>query len=272
MVALTGKALADGLGLPGLGAVPIAQGAGPQVSVQLRQVADLRHGGGPIALQKADPALDTRLLLRPPHQAEAGLEQVVTGQRLIAIVELPLPAGQQMGNHGLGIVPPEFVRHAAKESEGFNQTVQDRLGPFSRQGQGKGAVGVCPGDHQNGNELAALGEIDVDVTEVRFQALARVVVQRDKSLRRAWLLAADIQANPFGPAGVAMFVAEAAEELGGRVPLLPGCLLVGAEQVVNDRLEGIENRWRRGAPRVGFGLGLAEDLPDLAAGVMKQLG
>jgi hypothetical protein len=92
MVILTGKALADGLGLPGLGAVPIAQGAGPQVSVQLRQVADLRHGGGPIALQEADPALDTRLLLRPPHQAEPGLEKIVTGQGLIAIVELALTA------------------------------------------------------------------------------------------------------------------------------------------------------------------------------------
>jgi hypothetical protein len=67
-----------------------------------------------------------------------------------------------------------------------------------------------------------------------------------------------------------MFVAEAAEYPGGRVPLLPGCMLVGAVHVVNDRLEGIENRRRRGASRVGFGLGVAEDLLDLAARVMEQ--
>jgi hypothetical protein len=176
MVTLAGEALADGLGLPGLDAVPIAQSASPQVSVQLGQVADLRHRGSPIALQKTDPALDTRLLLRPPHQAEPGLEQVMAGQRLIAIVELALAARQQMRRYGLGVVPPEFVRHAAKESEGFNQTVEDCLGPFGRQGQGKGAIGVRPSDYQDGNELATLGKIDVDVTEVRFQALPRVVL------------------------------------------------------------------------------------------------
>jgi hypothetical protein len=147
--------LANGLGLTGLGALAVAQGAGPQVGVQLGQVVDLRHGGGPIALQKADPALDARLLLRPSDQAEPGFEQVVTGQGLVAIVELALAARQQLGGHGLGVIPPELVRHAAKEGEGFDQAVKDRLGPFGRQGQGKGAVGVRPSDHQDGNELAA---------------------------------------------------------------------------------------------------------------------
>jgi hypothetical protein len=137
---------------------------------------DLGHGGGPIALQEADPALDARLLLRPPHQTEAGLEQVVTGQRLVAVVELPLAAHEQMRRDGLGVVPPEFVWHAAEEGEGFDQAVEDRFGAFAGQGQGKGAVGVRPGDHQHGNELAALREIDIDVTEVRFEALAGVVV------------------------------------------------------------------------------------------------
>jgi hypothetical protein len=81
-----------------------------------------------------------------------------------------------MGGHGLGVVPPEFVRHAAKEREGFNQTVENGFGAFAGQGQSEGAVGVRPRDHQDRNELAAHREIDVDVTEVRFQALARVVI------------------------------------------------------------------------------------------------
>lgn len=141
-----GEALADRLGLPGLGTVAIAQRAGAQVGVQFGAVVDVGHGCGPVALQEPDPALNARLLLRPAHQAEPGLEHVMTGQGLVAVIELPLTAGQQVRRHGLGVVPPEFVRHAAEEGEGFDQAVKDGLGAFARQRQGEGAVGISPGD------------------------------------------------------------------------------------------------------------------------------
>jgi hypothetical protein len=196
----------------------------------------------------------------------------VTGQRLITLVELTVTAGQDLRCHGLGIVPPEFMRHTSKEGEGFDQPVQNGLGALGRQGQGEGAVGVGPGNEQDRDELAALGEIDVDVAEVSFEALAGIVVQRDEGLSRAWLLVPDIEANPFGTATVAVLVAEATEDLGGGVALLGRRLFIGLEYAVDEELERIDNRGQRLLPGVGLGLGLAEDLADLAAGVMELAG
>lgn len=107
------------------------------------------------------------------------------------------------------------------------------------------------------------------MAEVGFETLAGVVVERDEGLGRARLLRADIQPDAFGAAGVAVLVAEAAEELGGGVPLLRGRLRVGTEDVVDERLERIEKGRRCRAPGVGPGLGVAEDLADLAARVME---
>jgi hypothetical protein len=75
-------------------------------------------------------SLDVRLLLWLTHPAEEWLEGVVTGQGLVAVVQLPLTAGEQVRCHGLGVVPPHFPWHAPEEREGFDQTVQDRLGAF----------------------------------------------------------------------------------------------------------------------------------------------
>lgn len=67
LVRLTREALADTLRLACLGAVPIAQTASPQVSVQLRQILYPRHRRGPITLQVSHPPLNMRLLLRTTH-------------------------------------------------------------------------------------------------------------------------------------------------------------------------------------------------------------
>jgi len=211
------------------------------VDVQLSPVANLGHGRGPILLHKLDPALDARLLLGPTHQAEERLEQVVTGQGLVAFVEPTVAAGQQVRRHGLGVVPPEFVRHTTEEGEGFDQAVEDGLGALGRQSQGEGTIGIPPGHEQDRDELAALGEIDMDVAEVRFEALAGIVVEGDEGLSRARLQGANVEANAFGTARVVVLVAETAEDLGGGMALLPRCGLIGAKDVIDERLEGIEN-------------------------------
>jgi hypothetical protein len=131
LVHLAREALANALALAGLDAVAVTQTARSQVDVQLGQVLYRRHGRGPVALQVAHASLDARLLLRLTHPAEEWLEGVVTGQGLIAVVQLPLTAGEQVRYHGLGIVPPHFPWHAPEEREGFDQTVQDRLGAFA---------------------------------------------------------------------------------------------------------------------------------------------
>jgi hypothetical protein len=177
-----GKTLADALLLTGLNTLAVTQAACQQVSIQLRHVADPRHRRGPIALQVTNASLDVPLLLRPAHQTEQGRERIVTDQGLITLVQSPLTANEQLRRHRLGIVPPQLVGHAAKKGEGFDQTVQDGLGTLARQGQGEGAIGVCPGRHQDRDETPTIGEVDPDVPEVALQPLAGIVVEGDKGL------------------------------------------------------------------------------------------
>jgi hypothetical protein len=100
-----------------LDAFAVAQAARAQVRVQRGQVLDLGHRRGPVALQVANTAFDVWLLLRLANHAEARLESVMTDQGLIAVVDLPLPTDEQMRHHGLGIVPPQLMRHATEERE-----------------------------------------------------------------------------------------------------------------------------------------------------------
>ena len=239
------------------------------MDVQLGPVANLGHGRGPILLQELDAALDARLLLWPTHQTEQRLEQVVTGQGLVALVEPAVAAGPQLRRHGLGVVPPEFVRHAAEKGEGFDQAVEDGLGALGRQSDGEGTIGISPGDEQDRDEPATLGEIDVNVAEIRFEALTGIVIERDKGLGGARLQGANVEADPFGTTGVVVLVAETAENLGGGMALLSGCGLIDSEDVVDERLEGIENGRQVLPTSIWFRLGLAEDLADLASGVME---
>jgi hypothetical protein len=58
--------------------------------------------------------------------------------------------------------------------------MQDRLGAFGRQSNSERAIGIGPGREQHGNEPAAVGEIDVDVTEVGFEPLSGIVIERDE--------------------------------------------------------------------------------------------
>jgi hypothetical protein len=266
------EALADVLLLPRLGALSVAQAASPQSSVQLGQVTHLGHRSGPVPLQELHPPLDARLLLRLAHQAKQRLEIVVASQRRVALVQLAAPSLEQVRNHALGIVPPELTRHALKERECFHQPVQDRLSPLGRQRLREGAVRVSPGHHQHRNLPAPSGEIDVDVTEVGFEALARIVVQRDERLALPLMAAADIEPHAFIATAIAVLLLQPPPQLARRMPLLARRLLVALEDRVNDRLEWIENRRRRPEPQVPLGFRRGEDLPDLTPRMVKQPG
>jgi hypothetical protein len=251
-----------------LDALAVTQAAAAQVSIQLGQVLHLRHGRSPVALQVPHTPLDVGLLLGSAHQAKQWREGIVAGQGLVAVVQLPLAAGEQLRGHRLGVVPPELARHAAEEAEGLDQAVQDRHGPFGRQGDGERAVGIAPGDQQHRHEPAPLGEIYVDVAEVGFQALARVVVEWDEGLTLAAFAGPEVQPDALVTAIVAVLGLQTAMDLGGGVPLLGWGLGVGVQDGVNDRLEAIQQRGQR-PTLVGFGLGVCEDLFDLVARVMK---
>jgi hypothetical protein len=108
----------------------------------------------------------------------------------------------------------------------------------------------------------------VNVTEVGFEALARIVVERNEGLAVLALLAADVAADAVVAPWVVVLGLQAAKNLGGGVPLFTRGLFVGFQNGVDDRLEGIDNRRQR-ASLVRFGFRLGEDLADFAPRVME---
>ena len=73
---------------------------------------------------------------------------------------------------------------------------------------------------RNGTRRAAVGEVDVDVAEVGLEATAREVAQGDEGLAMSASVLEHVALDLGVAAGVAVLVAEAAEDLGGGVPLL----------------------------------------------------
>ncbi len=130
--------------------------------------------------------------------------------------------------------------------------MQDRLGAFGRQGDGEGAVGIRPGRDQDRNPTTAVGEIDVDVAEVGFEALTRFVREGDERLACSLPLGAAVQADTLRTAGVAVLVVEPANDLAGGMPLFGWRVFVGREDGVDDRFERVEDR-RAGRPAAGCG-------------------
>ncbi len=192
-------------------------------------------------------------------------------QGLVALVEPAVPADEQLCRHRLGVVPPQLARHAAEGRERLDQPEEDRLGALARQGQRERAIGIRPGHQEHGNQAPAVGEVDVDVTEVGLQAPAGLVVQRDEGLAALLVPAQHVQADALVTARVVVLVAQAAEQLGRGMALLPGRLQVALQDVVDDRLEGVQHR-RHGPTPIGLGLRLREDLADLAARVPEAAG
>jgi len=91
---ITLETLADRLSVVPRGALPILQTAVAQVSVELCQILDTRHRRRPAALQGLDAILHVGLFVTVGGQAKQRLEDVVTGQGLIAFVQTALPAAE----------------------------------------------------------------------------------------------------------------------------------------------------------------------------------
>jgi hypothetical protein len=190
------------------------------VGVQLGQILHLWHRRRPVALQLPYPSFDVRLLLRTTHHAKQRLKGVMTAQRQIAFIQAPLATREQLRRHRLGIVPPHLVRHAAEEVQALDQPVQNGLRPLARQRHRERTIRVRPGEQQHRHLTTAFGEVHVDVAEVGFEPLPRIVVQRNERLAPPRALPVHITAHAVVTAGVGVLVAQAPKDLGGRVLLL----------------------------------------------------
>ena len=172
--------------------VAFSQAPVPQPLVQLVESGDARHGGGESPLDGLDGALGVGLLVAPGRHAELGLEEVVAGQGGIAGMDLALPALEDQGGDGLEVVPPDLPGHAAEELEGTDHAFEERLDPLERQGQGEGGVRVGPGGDQDRDGPAAVGEVDVDLTEVGLDAASGQVAHGDEGLSGAATVLEDV--------------------------------------------------------------------------------
>jgi hypothetical protein len=265
------EAVGDDVGLAGNGAALIIEAASLEMLVQLGEIANARHRRGPSSFKALDPVLDVRLLVAAGRHAEQGLEVVVAGQGLVALVDAPLSPSEHLHGHGGRVVPPEFLGDAAEGREGLDQAVEDGFGALGGQGDREGAIRERPGDDQDRDEPAAVGEIDVDVTEVGLGAAARVVVQGDERLAFAAPLRADVASDLVVAALIPMLGDEPTMDPGRGVPLFARGLFIGREDLVDHGLERIElGRGRRLGPGIGLGLRVLERLADGASRVVES--
>ena len=180
------------------------------------------------------------LLVAAGRHAELGIEDVMAGQRRVARVDLAFASLEDQRGDGPGVVPPDFLGHAAEELEGGDHAFEDGLGALERQGQDEGGVGVGPGGDEERDEPAAVGEVDVDVAEIGLEALSREMAQGDEGLAISPAVLEHIALDLGIAAGVVVLVAKATMDLGGGVPLLGRGVLVVGEDLVDDRLDRTE--------------------------------
>ena len=152
------------------------------MEVQLDQVSNAGHRRRPLSLKILHPLLDAGLLGRRFGHAEPRREVVVTGQCRVAWMESAMAALKNVGGYGLGIVPPQFARHAAKERERLIESVENGLGSFGGKGQCEWAVRVTPGDNQDWDLATEFREVHVNVSEVGFKSMTGRVFERDEGL------------------------------------------------------------------------------------------
>ncbi len=126
-----------------------------------------------------------------------------------------------------------------------------RLDPFRRHRDGERGVRVRSDQQQDRDQAPILGEVDVDVPEVRFQAIAWLPVQRGikrRTLgRHRWPM---YRRNGVVRAPAALLDHQAPEDLHRRVTLLGRCLLVVGEDLIDRPVEATQLRTVRPAADV----------------------
>jgi hypothetical protein len=271
---LAGEACADRFVVTSYRPLPIPLAARQQIDIQLPQVLHARDRRRPLALEQLHPVLDVRLLIAASRQAEEGFEVVVAGQRLPALIELTLPAPQETGRYGLRIIPPQLPGNATEKGKSRDRAVKNGLGLLARQRDGERGVGPGPGHKQDRDLSLAFREVDPDVAEVTFGALAWLVRQGQERLALSSAPGRHVPPHLVVAADVPFFVAQPPVQLRRRVTLLARCLFVGGKDTIDPLLVRLGEHPSRPWPRerVGPRLGLHEHFTDLSPGMPEGSG
>jgi hypothetical protein len=198
----------------------------------------------------------------------------MTGQRLPALVQLPLSATQDRSRDRLRVIPPQFFGHATKERKSRNRAVQDRLGLLARQRNREGGVRVSPRHEQDRNLAPAFREVDPDVTEVALRPLAWLVRQRQECFALSSPPRGHVPPHLVVAADVLLFVSQPPEELRRCVTLLARRLFICGENRVDPLLVRLGQHPPRSGlrERVRPWLRLRERLANLPSRMPKRAG
>ena len=218
------KELPDGLRLTRPHMITFGHRARPQVGIQLGQVLYPGNRSRPVPLQIVHAVFHVGLLVAPSRHAEPRIKPIMTGQGRVPLLQPTPPAPQDRRGHRLGIIPPDLPGHTTEEREAFDHARQNRLRLFARQRQRKPKARVTPRQQQYGHLPAPIGEIDVDVSEVSFQAPARQMRQRDERLSLMAKQLADVSPDLVVATQVAVLIPQTTIELRRCVLLLMGGL------------------------------------------------
>ncbi|MDK1039652.1 MAG: hypothetical protein QGD91_12205 [Actinomycetota bacterium] len=224
--------------LVGAVAIPLAfrQATFQQIRIQLVEVLRLGNRRRPATLKRFDPVLHVWLLITPGWHAKQRIEDVATRQGRVTLVQPAFTADQQFRGNRFGIVPPDFSRHATKILEATNHPFEDRFSTLGRQGHRKRVVRVRPDKNQDRNGTATLGKIDVDLAEIRFHPLARIMAERNERLTLALTTLGHVTSHRV-VAALIFLGFQPLEDPHRRVALFRRRLLVGRENLVDEANE-----------------------------------
>ena len=234
-----------------------------EVSIQRVEMSHAWHRRGETALHGLDSRLGIGLLIAASRHAEKWIEGVVIGQGSVPRMNLALASWKDQGGDGPGIVPPDLLGDAAKELEGRDHAGEDRLGALKRESQNERIVRIGPGGGQDRNNPLAVGELDVDMTEIGLEALAWEMSQRNERLTMATSVFTHVTLYLAIASAVTMFVLQATKNLHGGVALLDRRAFVVGQDLVDDRLKGPQDRGDSiPGPGLGSWFGIRQDMTD----------
>jgi len=115
--------------------------------------------------------------------------------------------------------------------ERLHHAFQNRFGSFGRQSDRKGCVGIRPHQNQHRDLSPPVGEIDINLAEVRFQPLTGFVIEWDERFALIDSMLPNESANRVVTAGIAVLIPQPFKDPHRRMPLFWRLRLVVGENL-----------------------------------------
>jgi hypothetical protein len=191
-----------------------------ELAVQIRQILGPGHRRAGPAFQREYRTLHVAFFLPSGRHAEQRVEPVVRRQRRVGRVQSAVPPTQNLNRQCLGIIPPDFTRHTAKELERTAHPLQDRFRTLAGQRDQERAIAVCPHATEHVRRSPAIGIIHLHLAKVELHPSARRMVQTHECLATGLTQRGDIAPDRVITTGVAVLGLQPLVNALGMVTLL----------------------------------------------------